>query len=159
MRGAEQDAAEPPFDPAQLQFQGLLPLGAEAEPVVQSPLVGALPTAMPFAEPHTPFTAEEARESEHIAVAPPLLPAQLQLHGPLPATVDAVPALQRLAIGAVLTFVPFALPHAPLMSSRAEQLAIEEPHAPLTKVATVACCAIAGRVIMPATGFTVPRTG
>jgi len=97
---------------------------------VQSPLVGALLTATAFAEPHTPLTAEEVKESEHTAAEPPLLPAQLQLHGPLPATVEALPALQRLAVGAVLATTPFALPHAPLISSRAEQLAVVPPPEP-----------------------------
>src|SRR5271157_3818799 len=69
-------------------------------------------------------------DAVHTTVAPPLLPAQLQLHGPLPATVDAVPALQRLAVGAVLTATPFALPHVPLISSRAEQLAVVPPPEP-----------------------------
>ena len=34
----------------------------------------------------------DASVSEHDAVLPPLLPAQLHDHGPLPLTVDAVPA-------------------------------------------------------------------
>jgi len=95
-RGAEQVAAEPPFDPAQLQFHGPLPLTAEAEPVVQSPLAGALLTATPFAEPHAPFTGAGGSFAAQIAMVPPLLPRQLQFQGPLPVTVVAVPALQRL---------------------------------------------------------------
>ena len=68
--------------------------------------------------------------AEHDAVLPPLLPAQLQFHGPLPVTVDAVPAVQRLPVGAVLAATPFALPHAPLTLCRAEQLAVVPPPEP-----------------------------
>jgi hypothetical protein len=56
-------------------------------------------------------------DAEHDAVAPPSLPAQFQYQGPLPMTVDALPALQRLAVGAVLTAMPFALPHLPVISA------------------------------------------
>ena len=113
-RGAEQVAAEPPFDPAQLQFHGPLPLTAEAEPVVQSPLAGALLTATPFAEPHAPFTGAGGSFAAQIAMVPPLLPRQLQFQGPLPVTVVAVPALQRLVVGALVRSAPFEEPHAPL---------------------------------------------
>jgi hypothetical protein len=112
-RGAEQDAVVPPFDPAQLQLHGPLPLTAEAEPVVQSPLAGAALTATPFAEPHAPFTGAGGSFAEQIAVVPPLLPAQLHDHGPLPLTLDAVPALQRFAVGALVRSAPFEEPHAP----------------------------------------------
>jgi hypothetical protein len=83
---------------------------------VQSPLVGAVLTATPFAGPHTPFTgcAEATFVAEQVAVVPPLLPAQLQFQGPLPLTADAVPALQRLAVGAVDRLEPFEEPHTPL---------------------------------------------
>src|SRR5215472_9398544 len=50
----------------------------------------------------------------HIAVVPPLEPAQLHENGPEPVTGDAVPAEQRLAVGAVAVAMPFADPHAPL---------------------------------------------
>jgi hypothetical protein len=53
----------PPFNPAQLQLHGPLPLTAQAEPVVQSPLVGLLLTATPFAEPHAGEVAEPATAS------------------------------------------------------------------------------------------------
>jgi hypothetical protein len=47
-------------------------------------------------------------------VAPPLVPPQLHVHGPVPATEDAVPAEQRLADGLDDTVVPLADPHTPL---------------------------------------------
>jgi hypothetical protein len=52
--------------------------------------------------------------AEHEAVMPPLLPAQVQLHGPLPLTEDALPLLHRFAVGALATETPFADPHDPL---------------------------------------------
>ena len=83
--------------------------------------------------PPEPVEPVEARVSEQVAVEPPLLPAQLQLHGPLPATADAVPALQRLAVGAALADAPFALPHAPFTAgggATAEQVAVVPPLLP-----------------------------
>ena len=112
-RGAEQVAVEPPFDPAQPQLHGPLPLTPEAEPVVHSPLVGAVLVMTPFAGPHWPLTGAEASGAEQVAVVPPLLPTQVQVQGPLPVTVVAVPALQRLVVGAVVTARFAAVPHEP----------------------------------------------
>ena len=53
-------------------------------------------------------------DAEQLAVVPPLEPPQLHVHGPEPATDDAVPAEQRLAEGLDDTVVPFADPHTPL---------------------------------------------
>jgi hypothetical protein len=53
-------------------------------------------------------------DAEQLAVVPPLEPPQLHVHGPVPATDDAVPAEQRLVEGADDTVVPFADPHTPL---------------------------------------------
>ena len=80
--------------------------------------------------PLEPVVPVEASLSEHEAVAPPLPPAQVHDQGPLPLTFVAVPALQRLAVGAALTVPPFALPHAPFVSSRAEQVAVAPPPEP-----------------------------
>jgi hypothetical protein len=71
-----------------------------------------------------PVVPVEASLSVHDAVLPPLPPAQVHDHGPLPLTFDAVPAVQRFVVGAVLTVDPFALPHAPFVSSRAVQLTV-----------------------------------
>ena len=61
--------------------------------------------------------AERGRAcAEQVAVVPPLLPTQLQFQGPLPATVDAEPPLQRLLVGALARLAPFEEPHAPLIS-------------------------------------------
>jgi hypothetical protein len=53
-------------------------------------------------------------DAEQVAVVPPLEPPQLQVHGPEPATDDAVPAEQRLVEGLDDAVVPFADPHTPL---------------------------------------------
>lgn len=76
--------------------------------------MGALATATPFSEPQTPLTAVAATEARHCAAVPPLLPAQLQRHGPLPDTADAVPAAHKFVAGALFRVAPLEEPHAPL---------------------------------------------
>src|SRR5262245_24818162 len=58
-------------------------------------------------------------DAEQLAVVPPLEPPQFQVHGPAPATDDAVPAVQRLAEGADDAVVPFDDPHTPLTGAGA----------------------------------------
>ena len=58
-------------------------------------------------------------DAEQLAVVPPLEPPQLHVHGPVPATDDAVPAEQRLVEGLDDTVVPFADPHTPLTGAGA----------------------------------------
>ena len=112
---SEHDAVLPPLLPPQVQLHGPLPATAEVVPAVHRLAVGLVLTEAPFAVPHAPLTfVVEASLSEHAAVLPPLLPAQLHDHGPVPLTVDAVPAVQRLAVGLVLTVNPFDEPHTPL---------------------------------------------
>jgi hypothetical protein len=106
----------PPLLPAQLQDHGPEPLTVDAVPVLQRPLAGTPGTPTPFALPHAPFTGVAANEAEHEAFVPPLLPAQDQLHGPEPLTVDAVPVLQRF-VGTPLSVCPFEEPQAPLIAT------------------------------------------
>jgi hypothetical protein len=115
-RDAEHEAVAPPLLPAQLHDQGPLPLTVAAAPTVQRLAAGALVRLAPFEEPHAPFTgcAEASLFAEQVAVVPPLLPAQLHAHGPPPLRIDAVPAVQRLAVGALLSVPPFEEPHKPL---------------------------------------------
>ena len=47
-------------------------------------------------------------------VVPPFVPAQVQLQGPLPVILDAVPVAQRLLVGVVETVTLLALPQVPL---------------------------------------------
>jgi len=75
------------------------------------------------------------RDAEHEALAPPLLPAQLHDHGPLPLTGDAAPAVQRLAVGALARLAPLEDPHAPFTGGLeaifvAEQVAVVPPLLP-----------------------------
>jgi hypothetical protein len=115
---AEQLAVVPPLLLAQDQFHGPLPVTADAPPVVQSPVLGAVLTVVPLAVPQEPFTGEEATWAEQLAVVPPLLPAQDQFHGPLPLTAEAVPVVQSPVLGALLT-VPFAVPQEPFTAEEA----------------------------------------
>jgi hypothetical protein len=126
--GALQDALAPPLDPEHPQVHGPDPLTAVAVPAVQSPAVGAVVTATPFAEPQTPVTGE-ARGALHEEIAPPLLPLHIQAQGPVPVKLVAVPELQRPAVGAVATATPFAGPQNPLTTaaSGAAQDAVVPP--------------------------------
>jgi hypothetical protein len=54
---------------------------------------------------------------EYPALEAPLLPAQLQVHGPPPLTVDAGPELQRPVVGSALAATPFAGPQEPVTRS------------------------------------------
>ena len=117
----------PPLLPAQVQSHGPLPITAEAAPVEHKFLVGFALIATPFAEPHDPLIFSWAAQ---LAAEPPFDPAQVQANGPEPVTAEAEPALHRLVVGAFVTSVPFAEPQAPLILSRAEQLAVEPPFEP-----------------------------
>ena len=68
--------------------------------------------------------------AEQFATEPPFAPVQVQVHGlPLPVTVLAAPALQRLVAGAVVNVPPLAVPHTPfwLNVAATEQLAVIAP--------------------------------
>jgi hypothetical protein len=52
-------------------------------------------------------------DAEQLAVLPPLDPPQLHVHGPAPATDEAVPLEHRLAEGMDDAVVPLADPHTP----------------------------------------------
>jgi hypothetical protein len=54
--------------------------------------------------------------AEQEADVPPFDPAQVQLHGPLPVTLEAVPKVQRLVVGIDETVVPLADPQEPLIA-------------------------------------------
>jgi hypothetical protein len=116
-RGAAQELVEPPLEPAHIQSHGPVPVTAEAAPTLQRFVVGLVLAATPFAEPQMPLTGVTPPEATGAAQAlfvPPLEPAHIQSHGPVPATAEAVPALHRFAVGAVLVALAFAEPHTPL---------------------------------------------
>jgi len=126
---AEQLAVVPPFNPPQDQVQGPEPLTVDAVPALHKLVVGALESVVPFEVPHDPFTR---RFAEHDAVVPPPLPAQLHDHGPLPVTVEALPARQRLVVGALVKLALLDVPQAPYtgVTAAAEQLCVVPPFCP-----------------------------
>lgn len=87
---------EPLDDPPELELPKLLP--EELEPEDELELL----------------ELDSAFDAMHCAVVPPLLPLQLQSHGPLPLTEEAMPALHRPVVGLLLKLSPFADPHVPL---------------------------------------------
>jgi hypothetical protein len=102
-RLAPQLDAVPPPVPWQIQVQGPAPDMAAAVPELHRLVVGAAPTVVLLAAPQAPLTTVVTlRVDMHCAVVPPFVPAQFQLNGPLPLTLDAVPLLQRLVAGTVL---------------------------------------------------------
>ena len=61
--GAPHDVVVPLLLPAQDQCHGPLPVTAEAVPRLQSPVLGAVFTAMPLAGPQEPFTGPLVEEN------------------------------------------------------------------------------------------------
>ena len=115
---AEQLALVPPLLPTQLQFAKSLPtVTAEAVPLEHRLVVGGLLKVWPFDKPHCPLIAVCRSGAEHCALVPPFDPVQLHDHGPVPLMADAVPLLQRLVVGAVLTATLLALPQLPLVEA------------------------------------------
>jgi hypothetical protein len=60
-----------------------------------------------------------------LAFDTPLLPKQVQLHGPEPVTVEAVPAAQRFVVGATVKEAPFAVPQTPIVYAGSSVISIE----------------------------------
>ena len=56
---------------------------------------------------------DDDSDAEHESEFPPLTPLHGHVHGPFPDTVPAVPAVQRLVVGAVEKLPPLADPHTP----------------------------------------------
>ncbi len=88
----------PPFDPLHDHVHGPVPDTAVAVPDAHKFDEGADVVPVPFAEPHEPFTDRFALQ---FAVVPPLTPAHVHVHGPVPPTADAVPTEHRFDEGAV----------------------------------------------------------
>ncbi len=117
----------PVFKPEQVQSHGPLPVTAEFVPLAQRFVDGAVVKLFPFAVPQAPFTLSVA---EHGAAVPSFKPAQLQSHGPVPVTVEAVPLAQRFDAGALVKLFVFDEPQTPSTSSLAEQRAVAPPFDP-----------------------------
>jgi hypothetical protein len=69
--------------------------------------------------------------AEHCAVMPPLAPVQVHDQGPVPATADAVPAVQSPVVGAAVKSAPLDAPQVPLVINKAEQLVVVPVLAPV----------------------------
>jgi hypothetical protein len=93
-----QEAVVPPFTPIQLHVQGPVPVTTVGVPVTQRSIEGAIARDCPLELPQTPSTFLFALQ---FAVVPPFAPRQLHVQGPVPATVVAVPAVQRFVEGVV----------------------------------------------------------
>jgi hypothetical protein len=85
-----------------------------------------------------------------------LLPLQVQFQGPVPLTLEAVPAVQRLAVGALVNVLPLLDPQLPATAAGAElpQLVVPPLVVPLGAHMTtpsffqpqVTCCWMAVRL-------------
>lgn len=93
---AEQLALVPPPEPLQDQVQGPVPDAAEAVPAEHRLAVGAEERLVPLAEPQAPFTFTTTGRAWQLTV-PPEFPWQVQVQGPVPDTVEGVPAEHKLA--------------------------------------------------------------
>ena len=118
--GAEHDAVVPPPDPVQDHVQEepasvkdplKVPV-AHRSAAVSISLVAGYPCV--FAVPQDPLTDDKLAEQD--AFVPPLIPLQFHVQGPVPETVEAFPALQRLVEGAVENVPPFDDPQTPLIN-------------------------------------------
>ena len=114
---AEQLAFVPPLLPLQLQLHGPLPDTVPAAPAEHKFVLGTLDTATPLELPHEPFVAVVCLVAEQLAFVPPLLPLQLQFHGPLPVSALADPAEHKFEDGALETTTLLALPHDPFVAT------------------------------------------
>ena len=115
-RAAEQRGEfAPAFKPTHVQLHGPEPATGTGDgvPAEHRPAAGATVSGWPFEGPHDPASGVGGAAALHEAVSPPLEPAQVQVHGPVPLSVEAVPAEQRLAVGAVVSVLPLAEPHTP----------------------------------------------
>ncbi|OGA46664.1 MAG: hypothetical protein A3G25_20725 [Betaproteobacteria bacterium RIFCSPLOWO2_12_FULL_63_13] len=130
---AEQNAFEPPSDPAHDHAHGPDPETELADPELHSPALGAEDTVPPSLEPQAPLTGTGARFAEQDAVEPPLEPEHDHVHGPEPETELADPELHSPALGAEDALAPSLEPQAPLTGTGArlaEQDAVEPPLEP-----------------------------
>ncbi len=107
--GAEHVAAAPPLKPEQVQFHGPEPVTiGVALVILQRFVVGALDTATPLADPHSP-PAICGAEHDAVVPAPPL---HVQLYEKVPIdTGEVEPLLHRPVVGAFDTATPLAAPH------------------------------------------------
>lgn len=103
----------PPLPPVQLQDQGPVPTTEDAKPALHNQALGCAAKVAPLAAPHWPLVSCATVQS---VVAPPLLPAQVQSHGPLPDTAEAIPVVHKFVLGLTLIGAALALPQTPAVA-------------------------------------------
>jgi hypothetical protein len=104
-------------EPIQVQDQlnGLVTV--EGVPKEQRLTLGVVAVANPLAEPQYPFTGVFGFGAEQLTVVPSPEPTQVQVHGPVPETEDAVPVRQRFALGTDTIVTPLAAPQTPFTTT------------------------------------------
>ncbi len=122
--GAEHESVVPPFVPVQLHVHPPVPETVVAVPELHKFVVGLVVTPTPSAEPQEPLVFFIAL---HEAVVPPFVPTQVQFHGPVPVTAEAVPTEHSPVVGAEVYATPLAAPQAPLPFSGAEHERLVPP--------------------------------
>ena len=124
---AEHATDEPPLIPPQLHVHGPIPVAPGDAPTAHNSLavVGMVVRAVPFADPQTPATAGGGGGgggggaadfcATQLAVAPPLVPPQVQFQGPVPDIAPGKPTEHSslVKVGAVDLVVLSAVPHTP----------------------------------------------
>jgi hypothetical protein len=118
--GALQATVVPPAIPTQLQVHGPIPETGDGVPALHRPLMGGLVVAALLAGPHT----AESEAGGALQAAKP----QVQVHGPLPVTADAVPMLHSALAGAALAGTPLAAPHIPVTGGAGQERRFEDRH-------------------------------
>ena len=111
----EQLAVVPPLKPGHVQFQGPVPVVAVALPVVHILVVGATVNELPLLVPQLPLTGESVKYAVQMAVEPPFNPVHVQFQGPYPVAVVALPAAQKLVVGATANEPPLLDPQVPMI--------------------------------------------
>ena len=125
---AVQEAVLPPLFQAQVQEKIVqFSVTEEAVPALHRSEVGALETVVPLAPPQVQSTLERLAEQE--AEVQPLDQSQVQSKEfQFCVTEEAVPALQRLEVGALETVVPLAPPQVQLILSVSQTLSSTQGH-------------------------------
>ena len=98
--------------PEQLHDHGPWPLTALGVPDAQRSVAGASVTCVLALPPQAPSTFSCTLAAQ-LTVAPPLTPAHVHDHGPLPSTDEGAPVWHNFATGAEPTAAPLAAPQEP----------------------------------------------
>jgi hypothetical protein len=97
----------------------VLAVAVQVAPLPCATLAGLHVAVPPCAGLALAVTAQVCRLAVQVAESPPpLIPWHVQLHGPEPLTLLALPALHRFVLGALVSVPPLALPHWPVIGAR-----------------------------------------